>query len=372
MDCGHTWVMLHDKETCVCPHCHAKLTVKATTQRVMRERGYFTILTTCGAYQVLRMFLLDVSFEKGCKPSIQTYEIGAYWWNDDGQKCVMAVRKCMGYYIDTFSFASPIAVRNDNNAYQYVAGSYLYPKHQVIDIVRRNGFDGNLHGIPTHDFISAILTDNRYETMLKVGQYELVKYCLINHFPLDDFWHTIKICIRHNYIIRDVEVWKDYVSMLVNLGKDIRNPRWVCPDDLNKVHDTIMKQYHKKRNLERQKEERKRIRSLENNYHHAKSRFFGLVFSDSLIQVKVLESVNDFWEEGQAMHHCVYAGSYYDRQDALIFSATIAGQRVETVEVSLSKLEVVQSRGICNQNTEYHDRIISLVNKNMELIRQRI
>ena len=284
----------------------------------------------------------------------------------------MAVRKCMGYYIDSFSFASPIAVRNDNNAYQYVAGSYLYPKYKVIDIVRRNGFDGNLHGIPTHGFISAILTDNRYETMLKVGQYELMNYGLTRYFPLDDFWAIVKVCIRHNYIIRDVEIWKDYVSMLQNLGKDIHNPRLVCPKDLRTAHDTVMKLYHKKRDREKQMQERKRIRSLEKKYETTKSRFFGLAFSDNLIQVKVLESVNEFWEEGQAMHHCVYASSYYDRQDALIFSATIAGQRVETVEVSLSKLKVVQSRGVCNQNTEYHNRIISLVNNNMELIRQRI
>ena len=53
-------------------------------------------------------------------------------------------------------------------------------------------------------------------------------------------------------------------------------------------------------------------------------------------------------------------------------SATIGNKRIETVEVDLKKLCVVQSRGVCNQNTEYHDRIIDLVNSNMNLIRQRI
>jgi len=40
--------------------------------------------------------------------------------------------------------------------------------------------------------------------------------------------------------------------------------------------------------------------------------------------------------------------------------------------VSLSKLAVVQSRGVCNKNTSYHARIIDLVNRNMSLIQQRI
>lgn len=70
------------------------------------------------------------------------------------------------------------------------------------------------------------------------------------------------------------------------------------------------------------------------------------------------------------MHHCV--GTYYKRADSLILSATIDGKRIETIEVSLKTLQVIQSRGVCNANTEYHDRIINLVNNNINLIRQRM
>ena len=98
--------------------------------------------------------------------------------------------------------------------------------------------------------------------------------------------------------------------------------------------------------------------------------FFGLVFADDLISVKVIESVEEMILEGKAMHHCV--GTYYKRADSLILSATIDGKRIETIEVSLKTLQVVQSRGACNANTEYHDRIINLVNNNINLIRQRM
>ena len=40
------------------------------------------------------------------------------------------------------------------------------------------------------------------------------------------------------------------------------------------------------------------------------------------------------------------------------------GNRIETVEFSLSQGKVIQSRGVCNSNTEYHDRIVKLVNDN--------
>lgn len=69
-------------------------------------------------------------------------------------------------------------------------------------------------------------------------------------------------------------------------------------------------------------------------------------------------------------HHCV--SGYALKEDSLIFSAQIRGKRIETVEVSLKQLKVVQCRGLQNKNTEYHDRIISLVNKNMHLIKERL
>ena len=72
------------------------------------------------------------------------------------------------------------------------------------------------------------------------------------------------------------------------------------------------------------------------------------------------------------MHHCVYAQGYYARKDALILSATVNGKKVETVEVNLKTLDVVQSRAVCNGVSEYHDQIVKLIKKNMNQIRRRL
>ena len=82
--------------------------------------------------------------------------------------------------------------------------------------------------------------------------------------------------------------------------------------------------------------------------------------------------VQEHLEEGTAMHHCVFSNEYYLKENSLILSATIEGRRIETIEVNLDTLKVVQSRGVCNKNTEYHDQIVSLVNANRKLIRQRM
>ena len=78
------------------------------------------------------------------------------------------------------------------------------------------------------------------------------------------------------------------------------------------------------------------------------------------------------YQEGNAMHHCVGQCKYYNRPNSLVFSARIDGERIETVELSLDTFKVLQSRGVCNQNSPYHDEIIALVQNNVEQVRKRM
>lgn len=75
---------------------------------------------------------------------------------------------------------------------------------------------------------------------------------------------------------------------------------------------------------------------------------------------------------GEAMHHCVYANRYYRRSECLIMTAIVGEKHVETIEVNLKSFQIVLSRAVCNGTSEYHDRIIRLVEKNMSLIKKRI
>ena len=110
----------------------------------------------------------------------------------------------------------------------------------------------------------------------------------------------------------------------------------------------------------------------EEQYLKDKAKYLGVRMQEGNIVIQILQSVQEFAEEGAAMHHCVYACNYFKKKDSLILSASVDGKRTETIELNLKTLQIVQSRGVCNQNTEYHDRILSLVNKNINLIRQKM
>ena len=197
-------------------------------------------------------------------------------------------------------------------------------------------------------------------------------YCYDNTAHIERYWPSIRICIRNKYAIKDVKLWIDYLDLLRYFNRDLRNAYYVCPANLKKEHDKLVA---KKRQLqEREEAERKRKKAIDNEHKFLKlkSKFFGLQFTDGFIKIKMLESVQEFIEEGDIMHHCVFTNEYYLKPSSLILSAMIKGMHIETIEVDLKKLEVIQSRGACNKNTEYHDRIIKLVKQNMNLIRQKL
>ena len=261
MDCGHSWVMNKHRETCTCPHCRAKLQVKETYERKLQQKQYFTILTTCGEFQVLRMFLLVVGMEKGYKAQTSIIEIGQYWWNMQGRKAVVAIQRVLGHYVDTFSYYSPMAIRNDNEAYQHIAYSPIYPKFKVTDILRRNGFKDNFYGIVPTKFIPALLTDSRVETLLKAGHTDHLRYFLGNKRTFEELWQSYKIAVRKGYDITDISLWSDYVDTLRRLGKDIHNPKYLCPTDLKGEHDRKHEELLRVR--EREEIEQKQKKAME-------------------------------------------------------------------------------------------------------------
>ena len=316
MDCGHSWTMEKPTDTCTCPHCRARLQVKETFERKIRQKQYFTILTACGEYQVLRMFLLSVEMEKGCKAMPYVIEIGQYWWNAQGRKTIVAVQRTLGRYIDTFSFCSQMAIRNDNEAYRHISYSPIYPKFKAIDTLHRNGFNDDFHGIAPIRLIPALLSDCRAETLLKAGRTEHLKYFLNNSRTFDTCWQSYKVATRNGYDIEDISIWCDYVDMLRRLDKDTHSPKYVCPTDLHREHDRRQSELRKQREKEEIERKRKKAMEDEERFQELKSKFFGIRFTDGIIQVHVLESVQEHLEEGTAMHHCVLCKGLHNRHYA--------------------------------------------------------
>ena len=189
---------------------------------------------------------------------------------------------------------------------------------------------------------------------------------------MDFCWPSYKIVLRQKYRITDIGIWVDYLRMLDRCGKDLHNAHYVCPADLKAEHDKYQNKVRILQEQEKRKEQMKRARENEARFRELKGKFFGLEFTDGTIVVRVLDSVEAYYDEGNALHHCVGQCEYYLKPDTLVFSARIEDKRVETVELSLETFKVLQSRGLCNKNTKYHKRIMNLVHKNIALIRKRM
>ena len=224
----------------------------------------------------------------------------------------------------------------------------------------------------SREIIPALLTDSRAETLFKGGRTADLLYFLINLQGIDQYWATYKITLRKHYDIIDIALWCDYVDMLKRLGKDIHSPKYVCPENLQEAHDTAQRKLQTKQDKEAEARRRQQAIENEERFQELKAPFFGITFTDAVIQVKVLESVQEYLEEGKALHHCVFTNEYYLKKQSLILSARIDGKRIETIEVSLETMKVIQCRGLQNKNTEYHEQIVNLVNANCKLIKQRM
>lgn len=210
---------------------------------------------------------------------------------------------------------------------------------------------------------------------MKANEIELLRYLCIRpayKADIDTYWNTVKIVMRNGYKVKGAQTWMDYIKMLERCGKDIQSPKYICPANLKETHDRYVVKVRRIEEKKKRAEDIRKAQEREASFKEQKGKYFGIRINDGEIEVKVLESVEEYRQEAESQHICLFSAAYDQREDSLIFSARIDGRIIETIEVDLRTLKVVQSRGVCNQNTEYHDRIVSLINANAHLIRERM
>lgn len=376
-ECGHQWqgngALTDTICGCTCPHCEMELKVHTTRKRIFKENEYFSMITAYKGYQVIRFFFTRAYYKVGQPAEYSICEVAQRWIAPNGKfETIARLRGISFIYYDLWQECSTMEIRRNHHVYD-INPVCTYPRIRVISELKRNGFKGEFHNLLPFDLFCELLKNNQAETLMKTGQYNLLSHFIYHSSKsISTYWDAIRIATRNGYMVSDAGIWCDYIDLLRYFGKDTHSPKYVCPADLNAAHDQLVRK--KRERLERERIEEQKRKAMENEvrFQELKSKFFGIAFTDGTIQVRVLESVMDFLEEGTTMHHCVYSSEYYLKPDSLILSACIDGKRIETIEVSLKTMKVLQSRGVCNKSTEYHDRIIELVNKNKRLIRKRM
>ncbi len=382
LDCGHTWTGAEAKKV-VCPHCLAKLDVDKTHKRKFCDRAYFAIVTKCQGFQVVRMFLMQTNLRKGSEPTYWIHEAFQHWLSPDGTPTIVGrARHWLSHYCDCWNWNSGMEIRNESYAHS-VTPWKIVGQSSVIPEIKRNGYAGDFHNCSPYTLFKRLLTDNKTETAWKLGQYKLVAYSMAKSYEFVKYWPSAKIAFRHKYQITDPSTWYDLLEALNYCGKDLRNPKFVCPDNLKEAHDFWIARKRAKIDEENRRIQRERqmtalqryeanCKTDEAQYKKAKSKFLDLEFIDKEIVVKPLQSVREFVDEGEYMHHCVFTNKYYSKDNVLILHALVEGISIATIEFSLENFSIVQCRGKYNKPPENYDRIMSLVQNNASIIMSKI
>lgn len=352
-------------------HCY---TAKERTYEKTMHR-YFVISSRVKNWQVCRFFQI--------RKQRQLYEViepVRLWFSADGHMEIEAMNRfCMSGRLDIWLVDSDLSLKpapalyKDYTLMLPISASKIT---SVLPILKRNGLKVSFHNMQPRDVIEGLLKNNMFETLWKCKQYSLL-HALAYNWDRDyndaDKMSAVKIVLRHGYNVTDGKMWLDMIDMLKRAQKDIRNPKLVCPYDLEKAHDKAMDLCNKYEERQRKIAERKKLledKKAAKKYSIARKCFMGLKLTDGTIVIQVLPTVNAVMKEGEAMHHCVFAAGYYKRLDSLLLTAKVNGERAETIEVDLKRYELVQSRGVCNQNSKYHEKIVNLIKENMNVIRK--
>ena len=373
LECGHKWfdpfVMGSKLLGCTCPNCLVELKMKDAYTPHFSENMYCSAVTTKGNKQVVRMIYMQKYYSKREAAKYFHNEVMQHWIEPSGKITTLSgkVNSMSGYY-DNWVWGSKLEVRceSSNLRARVDINSYCtYPKMSIVPVLKRNGFSGQFYHFSPHRLFQLILSNNKAETLLKTGQIHLLESMYVNSKRITDYWKSICICIRNNYTIFDTSMWFDYLGFLEYFQKDLFNPKYICPDNLKTPHDELLA---KKQKIQAEKSRIDTLRKsveIQKIYTKEKRKFFGLEFIKGNISVNPLKTIAEFYDEGEFMNHCVFHSGYYKKKNSLILSAKINDTPVETIEISLKPLKIIQARGTGNEITEFHDEIMEIVNSNL-------
>lgn len=383
-ECEKYWMDIDakDGDKTVCPYCQAKLEVKKSRKKRENIGTYMTIVECVEEFQVLRHVNVQRwrSTYNGGETSFSVVEVCQQWLSAGNKELVIA--KPMNMSGTSWNWSEPMSLKGDGYGLygpKYDINGYVYSRVKLLPQLVRNGLGKDFHDITPATLVRSLLNNDPWpEILLKNRQFSLLKHWFGRGGYIRQTW-AIKICNRNHYIVKDASMWTDYIDLLDYFHLDTHNAHYVCPKNLKAEHDRLLKRKEKlEAERRRRMMEEKKLQNMEKmkqNIHkfieHIRP-FLGMEIKESDLVIRPLENVAQFYAEGKAMHHCVFANEYYARPDCLILSARVGGERMETLEVSLDTFEIIQSRAVCNGTSKHHDRIIQLMKDNMWQIRKRI
>lgn len=400
--------------------------------RKVKNYDYYSIATTCNNWQVVRYYILHSECSRNGYTFGSLAECSQRWMMIDADGNlhlhIFEAQKTMCWYAKAqpYSLGSQLSLKGWNTSPSNRGGRTKFdmadeecvPDRRIapsmkeyacfvgrvdeIDIYRKYTTDKQFLERKKAEFLPVSrkacmkLTEKNYipvrgETLCKIGltdcglRYASSPWMRRN---IDRWWKSLLVANRHGFDwkqVKDMADWFDYLDDLNYLGLDTHSPKYLAPADFKQAHDTmshralaVRERRHQERilreQLERERraeEQAKKDKDVAETYAGRMGALLGLVIVGRGITIKPLQSVDEFMEEGKAMHHCVFANRYYAKDYALIMSARDEqGNRLETIEVNTDEYRIIQSRAVDNGTSARHNDIVGLVNSKMSLIKQ--
>ena len=380
VSCFECGVRFPKSKRITCPNCHAKLKPWTETKRSGQDYWYMSVFTTIKEFQVLRYFRIN-KYMRVDKPAEFFFtEVYQHWLSNTGKYVLISklISPFSYYRFDPWSRMSEMEVRGYAGQLHLLDGIPMYPYRRILRELYRNGFYDDYYDFHPARLFALLLGSSIAETFFKAGKIDMLKIYARNEKEFTMFWPSYKICTRHKYEIDDWSTWFDHMKLLKYFKYDLRSPKYICSPTFIDDHNKLLK---RKRVIENKiREERirndriafeaaEKIRiEKEKAIIKTKKKYFDLKISNGKIDVVVLSKIKDFKDEGRILQHCVYDSGYHKKAFSLILSARIKKKRLETIELDLKEMKIIQSRGLRNENSKYHDEIINLVNNNINLI----
>lgn len=374
MDCAHQWQSPFTTQGWQdevmwqkCPNCKQELKIETTLKRRFSLNDYFISIETHKEHQVIRTFKIFGDYLKGKSVKYSFNEVSRVYMSEGHYEIIGYSRNYYNYH----SWFGEFCLKNRGtiNAHTLHPKAY-YPKMDVLPIIRRNGFKDDLLDLTPFTLFNMLLNYPKAETLVKAKQLSLVYYHIEYSPRIEHYWKSVKIAIRNNYIVQKASDWIDYLAMLEEDGKDLSNPKYVCPEDLHKEHQKLLQRKQRRAKEIARLEKMQKIYEDEEDYKKLREKYFDLSFGNKLITIRTIQSVQEVSDIGDALHHCIYQSDYYKKKDSLLLVAVVRNKAIETIEFSLKTFNTKQARGLQNRPSKYHKAIVELMNKNVDLIRK--
>jgi hypothetical protein len=340
--------------------------------------AYFVFYQRIGDWQVIRFIMARERYNQ----PISYFEPIRYWLNREGEYVLEMKRRNGMLYCDSWAEDSELEIRRTQNVqllYLAWTDKFFKVKSLIPELERDNYKEP--YGSPLM-YTRELLTDGHLEMLHRMELPFLAnKYYNLSDNEREDYWTAIRIALRHRYPLKkreDVDMWWDMIKMEKRVGVDLHNPHFVAPDNLKQMHDAfvtrernVMDRRNREAQIKRENEKYNRVKRGENTYKKSKAKWLGINFSNDLFDAHVLQSIEEFKDEGIKMCHCVFSCEYYKRKDSVILSIRDKkGKRIETAEVNIKKFYIAQQYGKHDVFSEWHEDIKNFINDNMWRFKQ--